>query len=176
MEIFLVRHTTPLVEKGVIYGRSDVPVCRKSFTIESRQIIEKVGGGIDITYSSPSTRCISLAKQLSESVLIDERLCEYDFGIWEGKTWASIAGTEVETWMNDFVNVSSPQGETMVDMYKRVNEFWSELTDLRSFYKKMVVITHGGVIRIIRAELDGIPLKDVFTIKVGYGEVLRIEI
>ena len=79
---------------------------------------------------------------------------------------------ELNSWMNDFVNVCPPEGESMIQMQSRVLDFWQELC--RKPFSKTAVVTHGGVIRIILADIQKKPLKNAFEIKVGYGETFNI--
>ena len=174
MEVYLIRHTTPLIDKGLIYGRLDVPVCEERFETEKESILRQLHVVPDKVYSSPSIRCKRLAELIAKDVQIDERLSEYNFGDWEGKNWNTIDNDETKAWMEDFINVRSPNGETIIEMQNRVLSFWSDLSNIESSVAKIVVITHGGVNRIIKGMIDQIPLKDLFSIKVGYGEIVRI--
>jgi alpha-ribazole phosphatase len=73
-----------------------------------------------------------------------------------------------------FVNLSPPNGESLMQMYVRVAEFMNHLRG-RNHHRCMIV-THAGVIRCIWAYLLNIPLGDIFKLNVGYGEVLRCKL
>jgi alpha-ribazole phosphatase len=171
MEIYLIRHTTPDIYKGLIYGRLDVPLS-ESFSTEKESVIVKLPEHIDLVISSPSSRCILLAREIAEFYVKDNRLMELDFGLWEGKTWDTIDRKESEQWMADFINTAAPQGESLGKMNERVMDFWNEL--LKWPYKRVVIVTHAGVIRLILAAFNAIPLSSVFDINVQYGEVIRL--
>lgn len=171
MEIFLIRHTTPAVSKGTIYGRTDVGLAA-SFQKEKDTILSKLPTTISTVFSSPSSRCTRLADCLSSSYQVDERLYEVNFGQWEGKTWDTVDQEALAPWMADFVNVCPPEGESMIQMQARVMHFWNEL--LQSSHDKATVVTHGGVIRIILAMIQDIPLVDSFNIKIGYADVFLV--
>lgn len=173
MEIFLIRHTAPAVDKGFIYGRTDVPLA-ESFDAEKELIRTKLPEHIDLVFSSPSSRCALLAQKIKDSFKTDERLMELDFGLWEGKTWETIDRSESERWMKDFVNNCPPGGETLNEMNNRVMSFWEELI-LRP-YHRIVVITHGGVIRLILAAVNASPLKSIFDVNINYGEVVSLNV
>jgi len=172
LEIYLIRHTTPAIPKGFIYGRTDVPLT-DTFSQEIDVIRQKLPPDLGTVYASPSTRCTRLAEQLAINYKTDERLYEVNFGKWEGKTWDTIDLEALSTWMKDYVNISPPEGESMVQMQQRVLGFWQEL--LLQPSKKIVVITHGGVIRLILAKINNIPLQSAFEIKVGYGDIFLIK-
>lgn len=171
MEIYLVRHTTPAVEKNLIYGRLNVSL-RDSFKAEKNIILNKLPKKIDAVFSSPSKRCVMLASAITENFITDEDLYELNFGNWEGKTWDTINREESNFWAEDFVNRSPPFGESMIAMQTRVLSFFKRLLALNC--QSVVVVTHAGVIKILLAEVENISLKDSFTFKVNYADVIRI--
>lgn len=171
MEVYLIRHTTPAVTKGMIYGHTDVPLS-DSFNDEKKIVLSRLPLPVDAVYSSPSVRCTSLATQMAHEVIIDQRLREINFGLWEGKTWDSISPEELDPWMADFVNCCPPGGESMVQMSRRVIGFWNELRC--KSYSTVALVTHAGVIRLIMTATGGKPLQSAFDIKVDYGEVFLV--
>ncbi|GAC1310578.1 MAG: alpha-ribazole phosphatase [Mucilaginibacter sp.] len=173
MEIFLIRHTTPAITKGLIYGRTDVPLA-DSFAIEKKVIKNKLPVDIDHVFSSPSLRCTLLAREILDTFEEDKRLMELDFGLWEGETWDSVNRVESEQWMKDFINNCPPEGETLNEMNNRVISFWEEL--IRLPYHRIAIITHAGVIRLILATVNSLPLKSIFDLNVNYGEVVSLNI
>jgi len=74
--------------------------------------------------------------------------------------------------MNDFVNVVVPNGESYTILQKRILEFYNSLNHTAN--KKIVIVSHAGPIRALLAHIQKIDLKDSFTIKVAYGQVIRI--
>ena len=63
MDIYLIRHTAPLVDKGICYGQTDLDVT-DSFEAELEQIRPHIPGDIKKVYSSPLQRCLKLATAL----------------------------------------------------------------------------------------------------------------
>ena len=173
MEIYLIRHTTPLLTPGLIYGRSEV-LLAETFDQEWEVIKQQLPYGFDIVYSSTALRCTELAKRITPDFRTDNRLTELNFGEWEGKTWDTVDQVQLQLWMDDFVNVTVPGGESMLEMFERVKNFWQELYSIS--YQKSAIVTHAGVIRLILSLVRQIPLASVFEIKVSYGEVIVIEI
>lgn len=173
MEIYLIRHTAPVLSKGLIYGRFDVPLA-DSFEQESAAVLKELPPGLDAVYSSPSLRCTLLASVISPAYQVDEALYEFNFGDWEGSTWDAVAGAACDEWMSDFVNCATPNGESMLQMQVRVLQFLQNL--LLHPYEKVAVVTHGGVIRILLAHYRAVQLKDSFEIKIGMGEVVKLQV
>lgn len=173
MEVYLIRHTTPVFEGGLIYGRTDLQL-HANFPSELEAVRAQLDTDFDIIYSSPALRCTQLASAISSAFLTDPRLQEFDFGEWEGKTWDTVDQQALQAWMDDYVHVCTPGGESMMQMHARVSEFWKELG--QSGYHKVAIITHAGVIRLILSIVNQIELTSIFDIKVAYGEVLRVRI
>lgn len=172
MEVYLVRHTETVCEKGVCYGQADVGIqepYQELFATIKAALPEDA-----LFYSSPLKRCSILADYLSDGKFkTDLRLMEMNFGDWELKNWDVIPLTEINPWMQDFVNVKVPNGESFTLLYDRVVNFMIELgTDIS---KPIVIITHAGVIRSMLCKMSNLPLKDAFQNKVDFGEVIKIE-
>lgn len=173
MEIYLIRHTTPELTPGLIYGRLEVPLTA-SFAMESELIKTKLPVNFDVVYSSPATRCTILAKEIDKKFITDPRLTELHFGDWEGKTWDTVDREKLQIWMDDFVNVCVPGGESMLDLKKRVEEFWKDLTQKDD--QKIAIVTHAGVIRMLLTLHRESPLEDFFRIEIKYGDVVQINL
>ncbi len=173
MEVYLIRHTTPAIVPGTVYGHLDVQLA-DLFETEREEVLRRLPLPVKHVYSSPSTRCTRLAHCLSPDVAYDERLREVCFGMWEGRRWDSIPREELNPWMNDFVHACPPGGESLLQMNERVLLFWQELQQKN--LEKVAVVTHAGVIRIIMACINGIPLSSMFELKVEYGQVFEVRI
>ena len=174
MEIYLVRHTTPKIDKGICYGQSDLDTT-ENFDLESKEILNKIS--IDeqtIVYSSPSKRCTQLATLFSPDYIEDKRILELNFGDWELKKWDAIPKEEITPWMQDFVHVKVPNGESYTELAERTHSFFKEITEKN--HAKVILICHGGVIRSILAKLTQTELKDSFDIKINYGQISKITI
>ncbi|GGF26131.1 alpha-ribazole phosphatase [Echinicola rosea] len=176
MEIYLIRHTKPAIGKGICYGQSDLALA-PTFSKEVEIITSKLPRTLApfAIFTSPLTRCSQLAKALfpRHDVKADSRLMELHFGTWEMKSWNDIPKEEINPWMEDFVRVPCPGGESYRQLYDRCVAFITELQQQKT--DKAIIITHGGPIRAIHALFKDIPLKDSFSLKVGYGEVLKLE-
>lgn len=174
MEIYLVRHTTPLIEKGICYGQTDLDIT-ENFDAESKNILDKIQFDSDTkVYSSPSKRCTKLASLFNKNFVTDKRILELNFGSWELKKWDDIPKEEMTPWMQDFVNVSVPKGESYTELAKRANQFYYEIKAQNN--KQTIIISHAGVIRSILAMLTSTELKDSFDIKITYGQISKISI
>jgi alpha-ribazole phosphatase len=169
MQIFVTRHTKVQVGRETCYGQTNVALA-DSFAEEAATIKEKLPADFDAVYCSTLDRCKVLATALQlENVLHDERLIEFNFGDWENKLWNDLDQEELNTWMQDFVNLPTPNGENVLALYERVSIFLEEMRSKK--YEKVLLVTHAGVIRCIWSYLLEMPIKNMFKIPVGFGEI-----
>jgi len=173
MEIILIRHTTPKIAKGICYGQSDIDVT-DTFLEEIKPILNKVdlNNTETVYYSSPLKRCKKLAEKLSSKVHYDDRLKELNFGDWELQNWNDINKLELDVWMNNFVNVPATNGESYLDLHARTTAFLSEIATQN--HKRVVIITHAGVMRSLHSFIHKIPLEKSFDLKLQYAQILEI--
>lgn len=165
MEISFIRHIKPVIAAGICYGQLDVPVPDEPYL---PVIIA------DIVYSSPLVRCTALAKQLSPSPVTDARLMELHFGDWEGKKWDEIDEAALRVWGEDYIHLSPPNGESLITLLERVSGFIDEVKS--SSYKKIIIVTHAGVIRCAMHLFNHIPLHQIMMEKVDFGGIYTFKL
>jgi len=173
MEIYLIRHTTPQIEKGICYGQADIPLS-KTFQEEASLLSMQLPQNLDAWYSSPLSRCYRLTEILAKHMVpsTDHRLLEMNFGDWEMKKWDEINPEALAKWMNDFVNVAVPEGENFISLNQRVNEFMNDL--IKTPHQKVAIVTHGGIIKSFVANILGLSLTDAFKITFDYASVTKV--
>lgn len=175
MEIYLIRHTTPNIEKGICYGQTNIDVT-SSFYEEvkniKKQVLLKQNSKI---YSSPLLRCYKLASQLGNLVFTDSRLKEVNFGTWENKSWDSIPKKEIDPWMANFVTEKPTEGESYIELQNRVIDFFRVLTKESNQNDSIIIVTHAGPMRAFLSYIQKIELIDSFNIKIKYGQVFKIK-
>jgi alpha-ribazole phosphatase len=178
MEVYLVRHTETVCEKGICYGQSDVGI-REPYDVVFESILNQLPQEA-ILYSSPLQRCALLANHIKEntqmdSVIQDSRLMEMNFGDWELKNWNDIPREVLDPWMEDFVSVAVPNGESFIDLDNRVREFLDTET-AKMHTKPLIIVAHSGVIRSILCKINNLPLQEAFKSQLEYGVVIKVEI
>jgi len=180
MEIYLIRHTKPLIDKDICYGQVDVPVEIYNFELAIMNIVSQLPKRIDAIYSSPLFRCSHLAKYLQQKkyrsldIRYSNLLKEIDFGEWENKRWNDINQTHLNKWMTDFVNEPVRGGESFLQLHLRTREFIERIIDLS--HSSVIIVTHAGVIRSVTSHIQQTELKDAFGINCEYGSVTKLEI
>lgn len=174
MELILVRHTAILNPEKLCYGRLEIPL-DNDFLAAAGSIQEKLNEvKFDAVYSSPSVRCMKLAAFFKQPVIQEKRLMELDFGSWEGLPWDRIDQSSLNTWMNDFVNVRVPGGESYLDLQSRAMELVGDLKQLAG--NRYLLVSHGGPVRAILSTIMQISLKDSFQLEVPYGAIFKLKI
>jgi alpha-ribazole phosphatase len=178
MEIYLVRHTETLCEKGICYGQSDVGI-REPYLEVFEGILKQLPQEA-ILYSSPLQRCKILANHILantkiDSITEDSRLMEMNFGDWELKNWSEIPQEILDPWMKEFVAVAVPNGESFIGLDQRVKDFFEKEIH-NKHTKPVIIVAHSGVIRSVLCKINNEPLQNAFKNTLDYGAVIKIEI
>ncbi|WP_046246109.1 histidine phosphatase family protein [Hymenobacter terrenus] len=174
MTIYLIRHTA-VQALGLCYGHHDVPLAA-TFAAEAAQLSAKLP--IAPTeghraFSSPAVRCLTLAAAIATNVTPDERLREMHFGTWENRLWNDLPPTETAPWMEDYVTLAPPSGETFGAVQQRAVDFLAELaTDGE---EPLLVFTHGGTIRALVCHCLDIPLRNAFQLRIDFASITKLQ-
>ena len=132
--------------------------------------------------SSPLLRCAEFANELSQrhrlSVRLDPQFMEIGFGSWEGKTAAQIQQQmpgALEAFWQDPIKHRPDGAEPLVDFHNRIAAAWNKLLQEEGG-QHVLVVCHAGVIRMSMQYILGMPIENVFRIKVANAGLTRIEI
>jgi alpha-ribazole phosphatase len=158
MDLVLIRHPRVAVEAGVCYGQMDVPLLRE-VSESAREIAMRMDAlGVPACdggwHASPLQRCATLAHALSTDagMHLDPRLCELDFGTWEGRAWDGIERALIDAWADDIEHARPHGGESLAQFAARVEAWFDEVCG-RSAGERVHVIAHAGVMRVLAAHL-----------------------
>jgi len=103
----------------------------------------------------------------------DDRLMEIAFGDWEGLSWTEIRAAEpghIETRASDPFNFRAPgNAESYADLTARI------LPVFEAIERDTVVVSHGGVSRVLRGHLLRLAPEEITELKVPQDKVMRIE-
>lgn len=103
----------------------------------------------------------------------DERLAERDAGILTGEPISSI---NLDEWWRIDTSENFENAETVRTMMGRVYEFLDEIKE-KYKNKNLLLVTHGGVIKIIETYVNGIPeSRDLSEIRCKNCELREYEI
>ncbi len=152
--LLLIRHgETVLGAQNRYAGRLDTPLTAngRKQVLDLRPVFDQ--HSIDRIYSSDLERCRETTRLLApdREVVYSASLRELAFGKWEGRTCEEInreQGELYRRWMCDPLQVSPPDGESLVELSRRVTRFVGEIArDAPS--STIALITHGGPIRVL---------------------------
>lgn len=175
--IDLIRHGEP-VGGVLIRGQRDDPLSEAGW----QQMWEAVDGkqSWQQIVTSPLSRCAEFARELGSRlhipVSVEERLREIGFGEWEGIS-PSLLHRECPQAINGFwsdpVAHPPPGGEPFTQFQSRVE---TALETIMHDYNgsHLLIVAHGGVIRMIIAQILGMPASNIFRMEVPYAAVSRI--
>lgn len=175
MKITLIRHTRVAVALGTCYGWTDVEVA-PTFESEAFQVKKSISGEhFDIVYSSPLSRCRKLASFCNfPAPLVDDRLKELNFGIWEMQNWDTLSDPSLQDWYKDWIHLPAGGAESYADQCHRVAEFLDELR--QSGHPNACIFTHRGVIACAMVYAGICSVEDSFSFEVDYGSKNVIEL
>ena len=131
---------------------------------------------------SPLRRCREFAGQLAAARDIrwvtEEDLREMHFGDWEGmevqKVWRQDP-VRVQRLFTDAASFEPPNGESMLEFQRRVLTAWTRIL-ARYRNRHLLLVIHGGTIRILLTALLGMPLDRSSGWHVPYGCCSRLRI
>jgi broad specificity phosphatase PhoE len=175
----LLRHGA--VEGGEVYrGRTDDPLS----IIGRVQMWEAMAGfkRWDRIVSSPLRRCADFATEFAYyhdiPLSLEPGLAELDFGEWEGRSATELMQSShaaLTAFWRDPRNHTPPGGEALVDFRHRVVEAWEALR-LTHDGQHLLLVTHGGVIRMLLCHLQGWPLERILEIEVKHAGLFGIQV
>lgn len=158
--LLLVRHgETDWNRDGRWQGHSDTHLNDVGREQASRLASEL--DGVDVVYSSDLARAREtaeiLAARLELPVHVDPRLRERSFGSWEGRTGpeieAAFAGAHARWLAGE--GPGADDAEPFADFAARVQAFLAEVVE-RHPDETVLVVSHGGSIRVIHALAQGL--------------------
>lgn len=177
--IDLLRHGEP--EGGVKFrGYRDDPLSADGWA--QMRAATACAGCWDVIVSSPLRRCAEFATELAARHGVpfeaEERLKEIGFGAWEGLTAEQVSASAPEAlalFWRDPIRHSPPGGENLEVFGQRVVAGWNDLLQ-RHAGKKILLVCHGGVIRLIIAQILSVPPRHLFRMQVPFAAAGRIRV
>ena len=130
----------------------------------------------DLIITSPLVRChdfaVKLADELKLEVLVDDCFKEIGFGTWEGRSKDDIKTNDSQAYkrFQDDPVRNRPIGAEPLEKF--TNRVWHRLEKLNIEYqgKRILLVSHAGVIRVVTAKTMGLALNDVYNqLKIEYA-------
>jgi len=179
LRIDLLRHGA--CSGGSIFrGQIDVPLTDEGWEQMNRGL-EDLAGSWDRIITSPLHRCQSFATQLGHDRKLPVSswpgIREIGFGEWEGqpvdKIWTEQQAL-CDAWSREPDKYSPPGGEPFTAFRFRVLQTISELS-VRYTGESLLLVTHGGVIKLLLAIANDWGPGQMMCLQVGYGFAASME-
>jgi len=182
-------HTTKLsilrhgeVQGGPVFrGSQDDPLTELGWQ-QMQERLSSDNCDCDIVLSSPLIRCANFAKQYCTSNNLSlhtiPEFKEIDFGDWEGKSYQQINQStpqSLEQFYVDPTNNPPPNGEALNSFQKRVVDAVT-MAVINNCGKNILLISHGGVQKIIIAHALKMPLEALHNIETPYACLTKLSI
>jgi len=179
LRLDLLRHGETELGGG-LRGSLDDALTENGWTQMRAAVID--GGPWDRIVSSPLQRCARFAAELGEqlnlSVHLDKDLQELHFGAWEGQSAAALMETDAEAlglfWADPY-GFTPPQGEPVRVFSARV---LAAVARLQAAYagERILLVSHGGVMRLLLAQARGLPREQLLNVEVGHGALFPLTV
>jgi len=139
-------------------------------------------GPWDRLISSPLQRCARFAEELGARlglpVEIERDLRELHFGAWEGQSAAALMETDADDlgrFWSDPYGFTPPDGEPVEQFAERVLAAVSRLQQ-RYAGQRLLLISHGGVMKVLLARARGLPREQLLQIEVAHGALFALQV
>lgn len=134
---------------------------------------------IDVIYSSSLLRAIETSNiikgERNINLIVNEGLRELSFGDYEGHTEDELLnigkGKEINQILNGNMEIASPNGESLTDLYRRVSNSLDEILK-NNVGKKILIVSHGISIKAIISYFRGDA--EFYSEIVGQGSLTKI--
>ncbi len=150
MRLFITRHSKTLWnQEKRLQGWKDSPLTNQGIK-DALLLKERIKTlSIDYCYSSPINRAKQTSEILFDQVILDERLKEMNFGIYEGKKIEEILNDKQydDLWNHPDDQVRLTDGESYLEVQTRLKDFIDDI--YQKHPDKNVFITIHGMLFII---------------------------
>ncbi|MEK1955760.1 alpha-ribazole phosphatase family protein [Pseudomonas sp. YNh] len=176
MILDLLRHGE--TEQGGLRGSLDDALTDKGWAQMRSAVAE--AGPWQVLVSSPLQRCARFAEELGGRLDLpvqrEPGLQELHFGDWEGRSAAQIMEDQADAlgrfWADPYA-YTPPNGEPVQAFAERVLDAVERLSRQHAG-KRVLLVTHGGVMRLLLARARGLPKEQLLQVEVGHGALVRL--
>lgn len=156
MKIYVARHgQTEWNKQNRVLGKTDIPLtetgCNQAYVLAERLKSEH----IDLIIASPLSRARQTAEicaaELKLNIVLDSRLKELNYGIYEGVS----RNSEDFQKKRRQCSYRMPGGESVFDVIYRVYDFLDEIK-IKYHDKNILTVTHGGICRAIKSYFENL--------------------
>ncbi|HMD93994.1 MAG TPA: histidine phosphatase family protein [Trebonia sp.] len=178
--LFLIRHgESSWNTLGLAQGHNDQAQLTHRGRWQAAEAAERFRGQpVGALYSSDLRRALQTAAAVSDvlglPVLADARLRERGLGVLEGTPSAAISPAVLGLGDGTVADPDARPagGESVRDLYRRAAAFCNDLDG--EIADGVVVVAHGGTLRVLHAYLTGVPVEDMSWEPLENARILRV--
>jgi 2,3-bisphosphoglycerate-dependent phosphoglycerate mutase len=185
--LWLIRHGESTWNTlGLAQGHCDKAQLTSRGQRQAAEVAERFRGlAVRAVYASDLRRAQQTAAPLAAAVgvpvVLDARLRERSLGILEGTLSVSISPAVTGLRLDRVIDPDArpEQGESIRDLYRRAAAFCDDLAAGRLLCDRerpgdVVVVAHGGTLRVLNAYLHHIPVEEMTWGPLENARILRI--
>lgn len=131
--------------------------------------------------SSPLNRCADFAADLAARfdlpLELDPRWRELGFGDWEGRTVDELLARSPDALRRFWDRPRDhppPGGEPLGNFERRVDSAWADLNRQLGAGERALLVTHGGVIRLLLCRTLGLQVAEQFRFEVPHAALVTL--
>ena len=180
--VYLMRHGEVHGDGNKRYnGHIDVDITEKGVEQMHRLAGLLDGKPVRAVYSSDLIRSVKGARIVAAKLGLEHTpvraLRERSVGQWEGMTAEEIQQRypeDYKAWRTDLLNYRPPDGECLLDVRDRIMPEYRRLVANHPD-QEIAMLLHGGVNRVILADVLGLPPLNLFRIDQAFGALNIID-
>ena len=136
----------------------------------------------DMIFTSPLKRCRLFSELISEQfnipLIVDQQLQEMHFGDWEAQSTQTIYENEPELLANFWqqpTKFTPPHAESLHIFHARIQDALHNIQQymLQAHAEKALIVTHAGVIKLLKCIALQQPLDDILKMSAELGQLNR---
>ena len=149
MVLYVWRHPKPIATTGLCIGQTDVKVNKRKL----KRLANKIQRFVrlhqlpKVIWVSPLQRSLKVGEILAQYGFlyhVAPELAEINFGGWDGQPWTQIPKQEIDNWCVDFANFAPKGGESLQQLFERVENWLNEMAAQNSGQKPVLAVGHAG--------------------------------
>lgn len=183
MKLLLTRHgQTDWNIAGRYQGQSDIPLNQTGWS-QAEQIAKRLSTEtIHAIYASDLSRAVNTAQAIANlhqlEIEKDPRWRELSFGDWEGMNYKEMSAHSPDVfskWMLDPQHISTPNGETLDHLARRVRAAFEELKNKHKD-ETVLVVSHSGALQALLAFTLGVDLNRYWQFRISQASLSELHV
>lgn len=181
-ELYLMRHgETDWNKNSIFQGQTDIALNKKGIEEAKKAAQIFADLKLDFIYSSDLIRtkntALFIARSKKMKINESKKIREISFGDWEGLNYKEIEKKfpdDLAKWKDDLINNNPTCGEKILNFKARIKDFFQEILNKHQG-EKILVVTHGGVIKIYLTIVLAMKSKDFWKFQIDNCSITELK-